>query len=423
MTMTNRVSPKGLLGPYRVLDLTTETGSYCGYLLGGLGADVIRVEPPGGCAERHVGPFLNGQPALECGFQWLSYNIGKRSITANLETSKGRALLQRLLESADVLVESYPPGYLQSFGIDFESMKNKYPRLIWTSITPYGQSGPKSSYMASDLTCWAAGGLLFQTGEPDSPPVRVGHINFAYLLGCMDAAWGAALAIFHRSRTGAGQLVDVSIQASVAKTNFISHETWEITGREQTRVGPFWTVHGSEVKLRQVWETKDGHIAFMIFGGHWGATHDNPPMVSWLDDEGFADEYLRTVDWANLNWRKTPLGEVAKIHGYFERFFKSKTKKELLEGALKRRVSLQPINGPADILEHPQLRARNYFRPLPTFGQGRDFVYPSRFCLPTNPVEGLRPAPRLGEHNYEIYIGEMGLTQTEFTQLKMEMVI
>jgi crotonobetainyl-CoA:carnitine CoA-transferase CaiB-like acyl-CoA transferase len=204
----------------------------------------------------------------------------------------------------------------------------------------------------------------------------------------------------------------------VAKTTFLSHESWEVTGREQTRASSFYRVHNSEVRLKQVWECKDGHIAFLIFGGSWGATHDNPRMVKWFQEAGMADDFISNLEWANLNWRKTPLDEVDKIHGYFGRFFASMTKDELLTGALERRIALQPINTPVDIVKHPQLKVRDYWRQLPEPGQTEPLTYPGRFCLPSEtPCVVRRHAPTLGENNVEVF-GEVGLSQADIDGLK-----
>ncbi|MCX8125948.1 MAG: CoA transferase, partial [Dehalococcoidia bacterium] len=406
-----------------VLDLTDEQGFYCGQLLGSLGADVIKIERPGGDPARLIPPFLHGERNIENGLYWLSFNTNKRSITLNLETPEGKDVFRKLLKISDVVVESLPPGRMAALGFSYDELDRVNPKIILTSITPFGQEGPRSTWKGSDLVCWAMGGLLAQTGDPDRPPVRTSHINFAYLMAGADAAWGTAIALYWRNKSGRGQHVTVSIQQSVAKTNFMAHEVFEVTGKEQKRASSFYRVERSDVKLKSVWEAKDGYVAFLIFGGHWGATHDNPRLVKWIDEEGMADDYLRSIDWAKLSWRRTPLDEVARIHGYVERFFKSKTKAELLEGAIKRRIAIQPVNTPGDILKHPQLEARDYWQDLP-LPDGTMVKYPSRFCLPSySPCKQWRPAPKVGEHNLEIYCGLLGLSTGEVKSLHDKGVI
>jgi len=414
---------RAMLGSYRVLDLTDEQGFYCGQLLGYLGADVIKVESPGGDRSRLMPPFAGGIPGVENSLYWRSFNTNKRSITLNLNSTQGQDIFRELVKKADVVVESFPPGYMAQMGIDYSTLNRLNERIILTSISPFGQAGPYSKWKGSDLVCWAMGGLLAQTGDPDRPPVRISHINFAYQMAGADAAWGTAIALYWRGTSGQGQHVTVSIQQSVAKTNFMAHEVFEATGKEQKRASSFYRVERSEVKLRSVWEAKDGYVAFLIFGGHWGATHDNPRLVEWMDEEGMADDYLRGIDWARLSWRRTPMDEVARIHGYVERFFRSKTKAELLEGAIKRRIAIQPVNTPGDILLHPQLLARNYWQELPWDG-GMLVKYPSRFCLPSySPCQQWRPAPRLGQHNTEVYQELLGFDAEKIGRLKQGGII
>ncbi len=394
---------KRMLGPYRVLDLSGASFDYAGFLLGSLGTDVIKIEPPGGDPARKLVPFLNEAADPEQNLAWLAYNAGKRGVTIDLTTSAGRDQFKGLAATADAVIESFAPGHLDGLGLGYENLKTFNPELIYVSITPFGQSGPYRDYRASDLVCWAMGGLLAQTGDPDRRPVRISHLDFAYLLAGMDAAWGLAAALYHRGNGGSGQRLDVAVQQSVAKTTFLAHESWEVTHQEPTRASSFYRVHRSEVQLRQVWECKDGYVAFLIFGGHWGATHDNPRFVKWLEELGLADDYIRNLDWAHLNWRCTPLPEVDRIHGYFGRLFMSMTKAELLRGALARRIALQPVNTPEDILVHPQLEARGYWQEVDYPELGLKLRHPGRFCLPgVSPCRISRRAPRIGEHNAEL---------------------
>jgi crotonobetainyl-CoA:carnitine CoA-transferase CaiB-like acyl-CoA transferase len=208
------------------------------------------------------------------------------------------------------------------------------------------------------------------------------------------------------------------VQQSVAKTNFMAHENYEVTGKEQVRASSFYRVARSEVTLRSVWAARDGYVAFLIFGGHWGATHDNPRLAQWIDEEGMSDNFFRSINWAKLSWRHQSHEQVAKIHGYVERFFKSKTKAELLDGALKRRIAIQPVNTPSDILVHPQLVARDYWQELPLPGHNKA-RYPGRFCFPSySPCCQWRPAPCIGEHNNEVYQELLGLTPDSLRKLK-----
>ena len=422
--MSKQEKTETMLSPYRVLDLTDEKGLYCGQLLGSLGADVIKIEKPGGDPARNIGPFYHDIPDHEKSLFWFAFNANKRGITLNIETADGKEIFKKLVKTADVIVESFPPGYMDELGLGYSEVEKINPRIVMTSTTPFGQTGPNKDYKASDLVCWAMGGLLFQTGEPERPPVHTSHIPLAYLLGSMDGAWATVIALYWRGISGEGQQVDVSIQQSVAKTSYLPHEFWEATGVESPRASTFYRVANSDVRLKSVWPAKDGNIAFLIFGGHWGATHDNPPMVRWMDEEGMADDYIKQMDWANLNWRRTPPEEVERIHGYFGRFFKTKTKAELHQGALKRRLLIQPVCTLADILEHPQLKARDYWQKLEHPELGTTISYPARSCLSSEtPCKLWRRAPLIGEHNREIYQDELGLSEEKVITLKQAGII
>ena len=153
-----------MLSPYRVLDLTTERGLLCGQMLGDLGADVIKIEPPGGSPARRLAPFFEDQPDLNRSIYWWAYNRNKRSITLNLETDEGRDILYRLAAGARFLIESQNPGYLGERQLGYADLARRNRELIYVSITPFGQQGPKASYADSDLVILAAGGPLMLYG-------------------------------------------------------------------------------------------------------------------------------------------------------------------------------------------------------------------------------------------------------------------
>jgi crotonobetainyl-CoA:carnitine CoA-transferase CaiB-like acyl-CoA transferase len=267
------------------------------------------------------------------------------------------------------------------------------------------------------------GGLLAQTGDPDHPPVRISHINFAYAVAGMDAAWSTAMALYWRGRSGKGQHIDVSIQESLIKTTFMEHEVWEVTGRKRERGSSFYRVPNSPVVLHTVWAVKDGYLYLMLRGGELGAK-ENPKIVKWMDEEGMADKFIRELDWAKLDWRNYTQEEVERINGYFTRFFKTKTKAEITQGALQRDIILQPICSPRDIIEHPQLRARDYWQKFTQPGSTEVARCPGRYFLPSGSLCKIwRRAPKIGEHNDEIYRGELKMTASEITSLKEAGVI
>jgi len=421
--MSSKNVPAGMLAPYRVLDLSDEKGFYCGQLLGSMGADVIKIEQPCGDPSRNIGPYYHDYPQAERSLYWFSYNSNKRGITLALEKPEGQDLFKKLCATADIVVESFSPGYMERLGLGFRTLQGINPSLIVTSISPFGQDGPYCNHKGSDLVCWALGGLLAQTGDTDRPPVRISHINFAYLMGAMDAAWASMMALYWRGSSGRGQHIDVSIQESVAKTTFIEHEFYEATGKERERGSTFYKVPNSNVVLRIVWPVKDGYLYLMLRGGDLGA-RENPSIVKWMDEEGMADDFIKSVDWSTLDWRSSTQEEANRIHDYFGLFFLTKTKAEVLEGALKRGIILQAISSPKDIAAHPQLEARGYWQEVEHPELKATVKYPGRFHLASGTVNRIwRRAPLPGEHNIEIYSTDLGLSATKLAALKTAGVV
>ncbi len=407
-----------MLGSYRVLDLSDDKGFYCGQLLGSLGADVIKVEIPGGDLTRNIGPFLHDVPDMDKSLYWMGYNTNKRGITLDIETSDGKKIFEKLVSSADVVIDTFEPGYLKKIGFDYDSLVQINPKIVLTSITHFGQSGPYSGLKASDLVCWGMSGMLFVTGDPDRYPVRVSHIPLTYLLASMDGALATAIALHWRATSAKGQHIDVSVQDSANKTAWMIHERWAVTGEEFPRGSSFYSVPNSDVKLRLVWPAKDGHIFYMIYTGAFGAAEDGR-LVKWLDEEGMADDYLKGIAWSTLEWRKQTSEEANRIHDYFARFFATKTKSELLEEALKRRIMLQPVSSARDLVEHPHLTARDYWQDVAYPQLDMTLRYPVRFCLNSEtPCKNWRSAPFIGEHNSEIYGDELGYSTSEIISLK-----
>jgi len=402
----------------RVLDLTDEKGQFAGQLLGSLGADVIKVEPPGGDPSRNIGPFAGDITDPDRSLFWLAYNTDKRSVTLDLETPAARDVFRRLAATADVVLESYPPGYLEAHGLAYDDLAGINPAVILTSITPFGSDGPYRNWACSDLVCWAAGGLLSLVGDTDRAPTHTSQVPLAYLLASMDAAWGSTMALYWQEISGEGQHVEISIQESLVRAMPAQAEAFQATGIISTRGAALR--YPSGVALQGTWETRDGYVTFLIFPGVWGATHDNPPMVAWMDECGQADDYIRNLDWASLDWTHVTPAEAERIHDYFRRFFKSKTNAELLDGGHRRRTMVQPIATPGDILQNEHLRERGYWQQIEYSELGIQARYPKRPCLSSlTPCCHRRPAPRVGEHNREILADELGLSQEELKTLML----
>jgi benzylsuccinate CoA-transferase BbsE subunit len=412
------LSPQALK-PYRVLDLTHAIGWTCGKLLVDLGADVVKIEPPGGDFDRRIGPFYRDEPHPERSLAWFAAHTNKRGITLNLERVDGQALWLMLAREADFVVESFPPGFMDQRGIGFRQLSVRNPHLIWTSITPFGQTGPYAHYRASDIVGMAMGGLMYVCGAADRPPVRL-RPSQAYLHAGLQAAVATLLAHHYRVRSGEGQFIDVSMQHAVSWTVIPTRQYWDLD-RLLTERGGTARAFGDQLR-RIIFPCQDGHVALMgvMNPREWG------PMVEWLASHGMAEDLI-DASWAILVEHAGPGPltqaaltdeELAHVYGVLSRFFLKHTKAELSEEAQRRRIILFPVHTAHDLLEHPQLTARNFFRSLEHPELGKTLCYPGApYQLSETPWQLRRRAPLIGEHNEAIYGGELGLSRAELAVL------
>ena len=399
--------------------MTDHQGFLCGKILGDLGADVLKVERPGGDPARNTRPFYHDSPDSEKSLVWFACNTSKRGITLNIESSDGRQMFKRLVQAADFVVESFAPGYLDQIGLGHSVLSELNPRLIMVSISPFGQTGPWRDYAASDLVCMAIGGLLYITGDPDRPPVCM-PCEQAYCHASTQATLGAMLAHYHRLKTGEGQFVDVSIQESVVRTLYTLPVLWEFERKHEQRQGGHMLRGG--VLRRWIWTCKDGYVTWLtLFGihgaGEWRA------MVEWMKSENGAGR-LTEVQWETVDFAKLSQEQLNSWEDTVIEFFRQHTKGELNEAAPKWGVKLRSIATPKDVLENEQLAARGFWVELPHPELGTNVTYPG--ALFKSDYMDCQPrfrAPLIGEHNYEIYHGELGLSKQEIVRLKEAGVI
>ena len=411
-----------LLAPYRVLDLTDDRGLLCGKILADLGADVLQIEPPGGSPARNIGPFYEDDPRPEKSLFWWSYAANKRSITLDLEHRDGRALLEKLVAEADFLIESYAPGYLEGLGLGYEHLASINPKLVMVSITPFGQDGPYSNYQASDIVGMALGGFMYLTGDDDRAPVRVSFPHF-YLHGAAAGATAAMLAHTYRVTTGQGQYVDVSCQQAVAKTLAHAPQVWDIEGAVLKRMGVYRQTSG-ENRVRINWPCKDGYVNYMVQGG--SVAYSTRALLDWMKEDGFDVTELDAVGWEDLGYGAVTPELMAQLGEPLEEFFNGHTRAELVQGSLDRRILLFPVATPSALQGHPQLEARGYFKEIDHPELGAAIQYPGAFIKSGDggDIAGLyRRPPLIGEHNVEIYQGELGLSGPEVETLKRSGVI
>ncbi len=414
--------PSELLKGFRMLDLADEKAALCGKIFADLGAEVIKVEPPAGCSTRTIPPFLEDKPGPDRSLYSLAYHAGKKSITANLGGADGRALVTDLARHADFLVESFAPGYLDSIGLGYDALAKSNPRLIYASVTPFGDSGPGRDYKWADIVSWAAGGMMYLMGEEEKPPLQM-SLPQAGLHAGAEAAVASLIAHYPRQVDGLGQRVVVNMQACIVWTLMNEQAMPILHGNHLTRTGVF--VGSADARRKMVFRCKDGHISILIAGGVvvGGSTKQ---LVEWMDRQGFAADWMKTKDW--ISWvpgalmKATPedLEQIADLEDRVERFFLTMTKREIYAEALRRRIFLAPVASAADIAEDEQLKVREFFVPVPHDDTlGRTLTFPGAFAkMSATPIDAPTRAPRIGEHNREIYGGLLGMSAARIEELR-----
>ncbi|HEY77709.1 MAG TPA: CoA transferase [Dehalococcoidia bacterium] len=423
---------EGMLSPYRVLDLTNERGFICGKLLADLGADVIKIEKPGGDPARSIGPFYNDIPGPEKSLYWWAFNINKRAITLDIEGADGQAIFNRLLKKADVVLESFDPGHMEKLGLGYPALAQINPRVIMTSLSGFGQTGPYRDYKAPDIVVWALSGNAYLTGDPDRGPLSP-SFPFAYIVaGAMQAAIGTMVALFHRGITGEGQWIDAAAQLSLVP--FLGPEPlalWEedetIIRRQGRLIRRYQQISAGKkaawVDAPMLYECQDGDISFVAFAGP-GMGESTAALSRWIESEGMAGETLRGVDWMEFEWQTVSQDIVDEISNDFIRFFKAHTKAELFEEAQKRDIMLYPVFTSKDLLEFDQLIDRQFWVDVEHPELRTSITYPGPFARPSEtPLRKYRRAPLVGEHNEEIYLSELGLSKHDLSTLKQAKVI
>lgn len=411
-----------MLSPYRVLDLTDEKGFLCGRILADLGADVIKVEKPDGDPSRNIAPFYHDIAHPEKSLYWFAYNAGKRGITLNIETAEGREIFKELVKRSDFVIESFDVDYLNNLGLGYQELSKLNPRLILTSITPFGQDGPYRNYPASDLVMMAAGGYLYVTGDSDRAPVRISFPQ-AYLHGSGQAAAVTLIAHYYRELTGEGQYVDISIQASLVWTTFSSIPAWELNRVLVKRAGQFRIGLMGTIKSRQIFRCQDGFVIYFLAGGTVHA-RSNQNLVRWIDSEGMANDSLKSIDWYSVDMSKITQEFIDQVEGGFGRFFLKHTKAELYEGGLKRGIDVYPVNTVEDVAQSPQLQARGFWVDIEHNELADKVRYPGIPAKVSSNLYRLRSrAPLIGEHNEEIYVQELGFTKEQLLMLKQGNII
>lgn len=390
-----------LLSPYRVLDLTHSHGMLCAQILGDLGADVVQIEPPGGAPGRRLGPFLNHQPDPESSLYWWAYARGKRSIELDIDAEP--EIFLRLVAQADFLVEAEPVGSLDARNFSHEALREHNPGLIHVSLTPYGATGPKSTWAASDITLLASSGPMAVTGDDDRPPVRI-SVPQAWNHAAAEATTGALIALHERASSGLGQQVTVSAQQALtmATQGYILSAAVNETTAHRIAGG----IKADALRIQLTYPARDGHVSIThLFGPAIGPATRR--LMEYVHDEGFCDAATRDKDWIEYGLQLAtgaePIEEFERVKSCVAACTAAKTKGELLDAAMERRLLLAPMTTIEDVVTSDQLAERGYFDKPIGDGPAAAVSYPGPFAkFSATPLARRARPPRVGEHSAEI---------------------
>lgn len=421
--MNVKTNGMGLLGGYRALDLTDETGWLCGRLLGDLGVEVVQIEKPDGWTGGGL-PFYHGIPTRDNSLYRFCYNANKRGITLDIERSEGKDIFKKLVRSFDVVIESFDPGWLDQNGLGFDALSQINDQLIMASITPFGQQGAYSKFKATDLVITALSGYLSLCGDPDRAPVRMGFAQ-SYLHAGAAAAGAIVTALIYRGIKGKGQYIDVAAQSCLFNAMTDAPACWVFQEENPQRMGAHRKRPGTKYVAPTIFECLDGYIYYVMYGKTVGEK-GNRALVQWMDREGFATDFLRDIDWKQFDpWdAKVDQQYMGQVLEPVARFFERHTKKTLFEEGMKRHIMLFPLCTTEDIAANVQLAARSYWTELHHPELGQKIRYPGAFAkLHPEPCQLRFRAPLEGEHNREIYKDELGLAMETIDALKAKKVI
>jgi crotonobetainyl-CoA:carnitine CoA-transferase CaiB-like acyl-CoA transferase len=420
--MSNAPTAPGPLAGLRVLELADEKGQFCGKLLADLGADVVKIEPPGGEAARRVGPFLDDFPHPERSLSFWYYNTSKRGITLNLEMADGRGLLRRLAATADVMLETFRPGFLPSLGLDYASLRAEHAGLIMCSLTAFGQTGPWRDYATSDLLHMAAGGQMASCGYDEvdvsgAPPIAPGGGN-AWHMGCHFAYIAIMAALVYRTVAGQGQYIDASVHDACALTTEAAIANYVYRG--ETLLRQTGRHHAPAPTPRTQFRSKDGTYVTALVAGRLtpgyvkdlAALLDTYGMAGDLKDAKYQDPAVIAANTSHI------------IDDLVASFIASLPAEEVYHAAQARGFTWGVVRAPEALLDDAHLHDRGFWKRVDHPELGRSFLYPGEAAIYNgSPWRISRRVPLIGEHNSEILSDELGLSRGELVVLAENGVI
>lgn len=387
------------LNGIRVLDLgQIYQGPYCGMILSFLGADVVKVERPGGETLRDRSP--DGEtPEVQL------LNPSKRGITLNLKTEEGKQALRDLIEKTDVLVENFRSGKMAEIGVGYEDLKEINPELVYGHGSGYGNEGPYTHFPAMDLTIQAMGGVMHTTGFPDSPPVKAGPA-ISDFIGGIHLATGIVSALFQRERTGEGQYVEVGMYDCIYPTLTSPLSAWTKQIDAPPRTGNQHS--GMAIAPYNVYEVEDGYLAIIcIVERHWDVLTELMGRPELADEERFSSKSRRAE-------------HVEEIDAIVRDWLEGRHKDETVELLLEHNIPTAPVQTVEEIIEDPHLDHRGMLNYLPNKGEGREEIpvpgMPIKF--PASEAPEVTDSPRVGEHTDEVLSEIADYSEEQLAELR-----
>jgi crotonobetainyl-CoA:carnitine CoA-transferase CaiB-like acyl-CoA transferase len=395
----------GPLAALRIVEYSTSIATAaCGKMLADLGAEVIKVEPPRtGDPARYHGPFPDDIPDPERSGLFLHLNTDKRGVTLDPAPPTGRDLLRGLLAEADVFLHNWPPAAAERLGLDYERLRQPHPRLIVAAVTPYGSSGPYADYQGADITACAAGGVSIGTGFPDRPPLTLPLALGAHFAGVAATA-AILLATFGRDVTGRGQFVDVSETDTLAiLLAGYGIPTYIYRGVTGMRAGRHMSLG---LYPNAVFECQDGFVCIDCPQlAQWNRLLELMGNPSWVHEPRYRDRRQITEQYPQ------------EVDARLAPWLMARSKAAVFEATQAQRIPAGPVNTMREVVEDGHLRARQYFVDVTRDDTGPLTLPGPPYRLSQTPWAIRRPAPRLGEHNEEIFCGRLGVSRRELLLL------
>lgn len=393
----------------RIIEFTDELGAYAGRLLADLGAEVIKVEPPGGGRQRRTPPFYRDKATPDTSIAFWVHNTSKKSVVLDLDTGDGQAAARRLVATANIVIDDNPVGWMAQRGLAYSDLREANPSLVYVSVTGFGQTGPHASYAYSDIVGQAMGAVMTLAGDPADPPNQI-YGNQSNISASIEAAQGALLALLHAEATGEGQAIDISAQEALSMSQETAMMTWDLNKKNRVRTGDRNALP-LPVPAAGLYECADGYLFCFVIAP---AGADFPELVNWMREKGLQqdlDEEPYASLCAQLNYpfitrlamnpaEAAPVVPLLEhVNDVIADFFLSMSAVEAYEAGQARRLLNGIVSTPRDLAENKQLRGRNWYTTLDFDYLGASLEFPGApYGLSVTPAVITRP-PALGEHS------------------------